>query len=298
MTRIAILDDATEAARGSTWARLRNRLGELGFVEGKNVVFETRYAEGVGGRMGVIAAELAASKPDVIVTPGTTATRALLRATSTVPIVFTGAGDPVGTGLVASLARPGGNATGVSIMSTETTLKAFELLRELFPAAKRIAYLTDAAGQAGAVAHSRLEERARAAKISIRMLDGVGPVALGRSFETIRRDKIQALIVGVSGALLDQKEGIVRFAAQEKLLVVYGRIEYVRAGGLMSYGVERSGRPLAAEYVQKILNGAKPSDLPVQQISKFELSLNLSTARTLGIRIPESIRLRATEVIE
>jgi len=296
---IAILDDAADGARNETWPVFRKRLSEFGLVEGRNVVVTVRYAGGVSEGLNALAAEIVAAKPDIIVTPGTPTTRAVLRATSAIPVVFVGAADPVGAGLVVSLAKPGANVTGVSIMATETSQKTLDLLHELAPSAERVAFLTDTANQAAAAAYSRLEEKARSLKLSIRLLDGIGTTALERSFATISRDRVQGLLVGFPGTLLDHRDAIIQSALREKLPVVYGRREYVVAGGLMSFDVDRAyGLGRAAILVQKILGGAKPADLAVEQIHKTRLDLNMKTARAQGLRIPDSIRLRADEVIE
>lgn len=296
---IAILDDAADGARNETWPTFRKHLGELGLVEGKNLVLTVRYAGGVSEGLNSLAAGIVATKPDIIVTPGTPTTRAVLRATSVIPVVFVGAADPAGAGLVVSLAKPGGNVTGVSIMATETSQKTLELLLELVPAAERIAFLTDTANQAAAAAYSRLEEKARSLNISIRLLDGIGPTALERSFATIGRDRVQGMLVGFPGSLLDRRDDIIKSAARDKLPVVYGRREYVLAGGLMSFDVDRAyGLQRAAILVQKILNGGKPADIPVEQIHKTRLDVNMKTARALGLKIPETIRMRADDVIE
>jgi len=297
--RIAILDDAADGARNQTWPAFRKDLAKLGLVEGRNVVVTVRYAGGVSEGLNSLAAEIVATKPNLIVTPGTPTTRAVMRATSVVPVVFVGAADPAGAGLVVSLAKPGGNVTGVSIMATETSQKTLELLHELSPTADRLAFLTDTANQAAAAAYSRLEEKARSLKLSIRLLDGIGRTALDRSFAAISRDHVQGLLVGFPGTLLDHKDEIIQFAAREKLPAVYGRREYVLTGGLMSFDVDRAyGLSRAAVLVQKILNGAKPADIPVEQIHKTRLDINMKTARAQGVNIPDSIRLRAEEVIE
>jgi putative tryptophan/tyrosine transport system substrate-binding protein len=296
--RIAILDDAADGARNETWPVFRKRLGERGLVEGRNLVLDVRYAGGMSEGLNSLASDIVATKPNLIVTPGTPTTRAVMRATSTIPIVFVGAADPAGAGLVVSLAKPGGNVTGVSIMATETSQKTLELLHELLPAAERIAFLTDTANQAAAAAYSRLEEKARNLQLSIRLLDAIGRTALDRSFATIKRDRIQGFLVGFPGTLLNHRDEIIQFAASEKLPVVYGRREYVLAGGLMSYDVDRNyGLGRAAELVHKILNGARPADIAVEQIHKTRLDINMKAAQGLGLKIPEPIRMRAEEVI-
>lgn len=297
--RIAILDSASEASRPQHWAAFRERLRELGLVEGKNVVYAFRYARAQHERLPALAADLIATKPDIFICAGTPETRAAMRATAEIPIVFTAAGDPVGTGLVASLGRPGGNVTGFSAAASETAQKNLELLLDLAPGIKRIAYLSDALNPGVSVIYTHLEEAARKRKLSIRMLDASDRTALERSFAVIRRDRVQALLVGNPGTVLDHRDAIVRFAAREKLPAVYGRREFVDAGGLISYGSDR--RPLfrgAAELAHRILQGAKPAEIPVEQMAIIQTVLNLKTAQALGLPIPNSLRLRVDEVIE
>jgi putative ABC transport system substrate-binding protein len=297
--RIGILDDAGETARQGDFAEIREALHRVGLAEGSTAVFEVRRAQGRSERLNALASELVATKPDIILTPGTPTTRAAMRATSSIPIVFWGAADPVGAGLVASLARPGRNVTGVSIMATQTEQKNLELLHQLAPKAQRIAYLTDTGNQAATLTYSRLEEKARALKLSLQMLDCYGREALEGAFATIRRERVQGLLVAFNGSLLEYKDDIVAFAAREKLLTVYGRAEYVAAGGLISYTVDRkSGRSRTADLVRKILAGAKPAELAVEQISGTRLVVNRKTAQSLGLSIPQAILLRADEVVE
>jgi putative ABC transport system substrate-binding protein len=297
--RIAILDDAVETARAERWKLFRNRLRELGLVEGKDVVYEARYARGANERLPALAAELVALKPDIIIAPSTPPTIAAMKATSSIPIVFLGAGDPVGSGLVASLARPGGNVTGTSSMTAQIGGKQLELLRELAPAAIRLAYLTDVSNTASVAAFRQVEGHARAMNVTIRMLDGRQRIELERSFETIKRERLQGFIVGTTGVLIEHRDQIVQFAAKEKLPVVYGLRENVIAGGLLSYSVDFQFAYLrGADYVHRILLGAKPASLPVEQPSNLQMALNLKTARALGIKVPASVRLGANEVIE
>ncbi|MEK6244911.1 MAG: ABC transporter substrate-binding protein [Pseudomonadota bacterium] len=297
--RIATLDAAVESARLQSWQRFRKRLGEFGLLEGKNVIYEARYARGDSKRLPSLAAELVALKPDIIVTASTPAASAAMKATSSIPVVFIGSGDPVGAGLVGSLARPGGNATGTSVLSTEIAGKLLELLCELSPGATQFAYLADASNKASVLAFRRLQAHARSLGVAIQMLDGRRRTALERSFGTIKRDGIQGLIVGTTALLLEHRDPIVQFAAREKLPAVYGRREYVTAGGLLSYGGDNQFAYVrGAEYVNRILHGAKPAELPVEQTSGVRMVLNLKTARALGIVVPASVRLLTDEVIE
>jgi putative ABC transport system substrate-binding protein len=297
--RIATLDDAVESARDHLWRIFRNRLRELVLAEGNDVAYEARYARGASERLPALAAELVALKPDIIVCSATPTTIAAMRATSIIPIVVTAAADPVGTGLVATLARPGGNVTGISIIATEIVGKQLELLREMAPAAIRLAWLTDASNKASVAVFRQLEEHARAMNATIRMLDGRKRIELERSFETIKRERVQGLFVGTTAVLLEHRDQIVQFAARETLPAVYGQREYVDAGGLLSYSADRQlAYARAADYVHRILQGAKPADLPVEQISSIRMVLNLKTARALGITVPVSVRVRADEVIE
>jgi putative ABC transport system substrate-binding protein len=297
--RIAILDDSVENARAEYWKIFRNRLRELGLVDGKDVTYEVRYARGDNERLPALAAELVALKPDILVTISTPPTSALIKATSSIPIVFTSSGDPVGSGLVASLARPGGNVTGISINTPETGGKQLELLRELSPAAIRFAYLTDPSNKTSMEAFRQIEARARAMNVTIRMLDGRKRAELERSFETIKRERVQGLVVGTAGLLLEHRQQIVQFAAREKLPAVYPRRDYVDAGGLLSYSTDiQFGYLRGADFVDRILKGAKPADLPVEQTSNVRMVINLKTARALGMKIPDLVRLRADEIIE
>jgi putative ABC transport system substrate-binding protein len=297
--RIATLDDTVESARDHLWRVFRNRLRELVLAEGNDVAYEARYARGALDRLPALAAELVALKPDIIVCPATPSTIAAMKATSTIPIVFSAAGNPVGSGLVASLARPGGNVTGTSNITIEIVGKQLELLRELVPSAIRLAFLTDASSKGSLAVFRQLEDHARAMKLAVQILDGRKRTDLERSFETIKRERVQGLIVGTTGALLEHRDQIVQFAAREKLPVVYGRREYVDSGGLVSYGADlQIAFSRSADYVHRILKGAKPADLPVERSSNLRLVINLKIARALGITVPATVRLRVDEVIE
>ena len=297
--RVIVIDDGPSTSRIDQWVAFRRRLRELGYVEGTNIFVEVRFGNNSAETYKTLVDEVIATRPDVLVTPGTTGALAVMRATTTIPILFTGAGDPIATGLVKSLARPGGNVTGVAILAPEVAEKGLELVRELVPSARRIAYLTYGASRSASASFSRLEPKAASMGLSISLFDVVSRSALKQTFSRVKRERIQALLVTAIGAVLDQMAEIIEFAAAERLPAVYGRPEYVRAGGLVSYGVE-SGASSArvADFVQKVLNGAKPAELPVEQVSKFHMAVNMKTARALGLKIPSPIRLRADEVIE
>lgn len=297
--RLAILDDATESARARNWEVFRARLRELGYVEGKNLVIEARYARRANERLPALAAELVALKPDIIVVAATPPAQAAIQATSTIPIVFTGVADPVASGLVTSLARPGGNATGLSIFTTELGAKWIELLREVAPEAKRIAYLTNTGSAGGVLVFKRMQEQARKLDVTLEMFGGQQPKELERSLEAIARERFAGLIVGATARLSDHREQIVRFSAQHKLPAIYAQRAYADAGGLLSYGPDLSGMyQRTADYVHRIARGAKPSELPVERPTTIRMVVNLKAFRTLGIPIPSSIRHRADEVIE
>ena len=297
--RVALLDDAHESARRPNWLLLRNRLTQLGYVEGKNVVYEARYAEGDAERLPALVAELLALKPDVLIALGTVAAQPVRKAGSTVPAVFIGVGDPVGAGLVASLARPGGNMTGTSVISSDVSPKLLELMRDLAPKAKRLALLTDLTNKSSMLMLRRVEESAKQIGVSVEGFSSRTVDELERALQAIRRGRFQGLLVGASGLMVHYRDRIIAFAAESRLPTVYARREYVDAGGLVSYGPSyRHGYVRGADYVDRILKGAKPADLPVEQPASIEMVLNLKTARALGIAIPGAIRTRADEVIE
>ncbi|MEW6687795.1 MAG: ABC transporter substrate-binding protein [Pseudomonadota bacterium] len=296
---IAILDDASEDARPELWKVFSKRLAELGYVEGKNLRVDKRYAGGVSERLGTLAAEAVARGPAVIVVAGTPSALAARRATGTIPIVIAGLADPVGVGLVASLARPGGNVTGLSIVTGDAGPKWLDLLREIAPAARRIAFLTDASNKGAQLVYARLEEHARRLNVAARLFDGREQAALEQSLDAIARERFGGLIVSATAVLLKHRDRIVRFAAQARIPALYGRRDYADAGGLLSYAAEF---PViyarAADYVDRIARGAKPSELPVEQPNIVRMVTNLKAARALGINVPQSILLRSDEVIE
>jgi len=297
--RLAILSEATEAARAPNWKRFFGRLAELGYVEGRNLVVEARHAEGVPARLPALAAELVAWRPDVVVAVATPSAVAAKNATATIPVVFVGPADPVGSGLVTNLGRPGGNVTGFSPMQAEIGGKWIELLRELVPGLKRAAYLTDTGNGGEMLVFEQIRIRASSLGADVHAYDGVANGALDRSFAAIGGGRVDGLMVALTQALLPHRERIIAFASQKRIPAIYARREYPDAGGLLSYGADTA--PLfarAAEYVQRIAQGAKPAELPVERPTFVKMVVNQRAARAQGIRIPPSVLVGADEVIE
>jgi putative ABC transport system substrate-binding protein len=274
-------------------------LRQLGWIEGKNVVFEYRYAENRLDRLPELAAELVGIKVDVIVAPGTPAPLAAKRATTTIPIVMSAAGDPLGTGLVASLARPGGNVTGMSTMVPDIGGKRLELLKELVPGISRVAVLWNAANPYPGNVFKETELAARTMGIEIQSLELRRPEDFYSVFEAAITHRPDGLITVDDPLTVSYRNKIVDFAATNRLPAIHGFREFVEAGGLMSYGASLVHLIReSAVYVDKILKGTKPVDLPVEQPTKFELVINLKAATALGLTIPPTIMVRADEVIE
>ena len=292
---IGILAPGTPSSHGPWFAELVRRLHELGWIENRNIAFAYRWGEGRGERYGEIAAELVQSKVDVIVTTAP-ALPAVQRATSVIPIVFALSGDPVATGFVASLARPGGNATGLSMLSTDTAGKRLELLREVVPGIRRLAIMVNLGFIDAVQEGGQAETAARALGFDVVKLEIRRPQDIASSFESL---KVGALYVTGDPLFNANRIRLNTFALSARLPTIYPFRELVEAGGLMSYGVNIPDLfRRAAGYVDRILRGAKPADLPVEQPNKFDLIVNLTTAKALGITIPESFLVRADEVIE
>jgi putative ABC transport system substrate-binding protein len=297
--RIVILDDAAEATRQQLWAAFRSRLRELGYIEGRNVLIEARFAEGNPDRLSQLAAELVARKPDVLVVVTTTVATAVKKETSTIPIVALGPADPVKSGLIASLARPGGNLTGLSPNQGEIVGKWLELLRALRPNAKTLAYLTDTANPGELLVYHDLEQRARSLGLESQVMDGINAEAVSQAFASMQARRTDALVVATTASLLTQRRQIVDGAARLRIPAIYARQEYPEAGGLVSYGSDSHALfARAADYVNRILRGTPPSELPFEMASTYRLVLNLRTSRALGLTIPQAVRIRADEVIE
>jgi putative ABC transport system substrate-binding protein len=277
-------------------------LRDLGYVEGRNVVIEYRDAEGKSERLPALAAELVALKVDVIVAPSTVAAMAAKQATRTLPIVFIGAGEPVTSRLVTSLARPGGNVTGLSLLSPELVGKCLEQLKQAVPGVSRVAALWQPGGQSERTDEDMLkgaEVAARALAVRLQFVEARGPADFDRAFSDMTRARAGALTVLSTPMFANERRRLVDLAAKNRLPTVFPLREYVDAGGLMSYGANVADlRRRAATYVDKILKGTKPGDLPVEQPTKFELVINLKTAKALGLTIPQSLLSRADQVIE
>ena len=278
-------------------------LRALGYVEGRSVLIEYRDAEGKVERFPALAADLAALKVDVIVTMGgTLAAQAAKQATTTIPVVFHAVGDPVEEGLVGSLARPGGNVTGLAVAVPALVHKSMELLKEVVPGVSRVALLLKPDAAPERATKARLEAADAAARtlgIRLQVVEARGPEDFDRAFSDMARAGAEALTVQSTPVFDSQRRRLVDLAARNRLPAVYSFSVYVEAGGLMSYGTDIADLARrAATYVDKILKGAKPGDLPVEQPTKFELAINLRTARTLGLTIPPSILARADQVIE
>jgi len=298
--RIGFLGTSSPSLEAHLVEAFRQKLRDLGYIEGQNIAIEYRWAEGQDDRLPDLVAELIRLKADVIVTTGTPGTLAATRTTKTIPIVMASSGNPVESGIVASLARPGGNVTGFTIQAPELAGKRLELLKEVVPRLSRVAVLWNPANPA---LHPVLEETRLAASTLRLTLQPVVEVRRADEFEDnfakIARARPRALVVLVDRLLLAHRARIVGFAASKRLPGMYGYREYVEAGGLMSYAPSNIDLFRgAAVYVDKILKGTGPADLPVQQPTRFELVINLKTAKALGLTIPQSVLIRADQVIQ
>ena len=271
----------------------------MGWIKGKNVTVELRYAENWVERLPAVAAELVRINVDVIVGRGTLGPRAAKRATSTIPIVMAASGDPLGSGLVASLARPGGNVTGMSLMVPDLGGKRLELLKELLPRLARVAVLWDAANPFPAIVFKETQAAGHALAIEVQSLEVRAVDDFDGVFELAKKQRPDALITVEDPLTFNYQKRIADFALANQLPSLHGVREFVVAGGLLSYGANVADLyRRAASYVDKILKGAKPADLPVQQPTKFELVINLQTAKTLGLTVPPMLLARADKVIE
>jgi putative tryptophan/tyrosine transport system substrate-binding protein len=295
--RIGMLERTSAAIGAANLGGFQQGLRELGYVEGKNLVIEYRSADGRDERFPGLAAELVRLKVDLILTRGTPAALAAKNATGTIPVVIIGVGDPVGQGVVAGLARPGGNVTGLSAVVTELYAKRVQLLRDLVPRAARIAALFNMSNPAIPPQWKEVETAARSLNLQPQLLDVRKPEDLGPAFDAATRHRADMLVVGLETLTLTSQQTIVDLAARHRLPAMYASTEF--AGGLIVYGVHYPDQyRLAAGFADKIFKGAKPADLPVEQPTKFEMVINLKTAKALGLTIPQSVLGRADEVIQ
>jgi putative ABC transport system substrate-binding protein len=298
--RVGWLSPGSATSDETFLASFRDALRELGWVVGTNIAIESRRAEGRFERLPDLAAELVRLKVDVIVTVVTQASLAAKHATQTIPIVMVGVGDPLGSGLVASLARPGENVTGPSSMLADLSGKQLALLKETVPKASPVAVLWNPANPVWQAAALReTEVAARALGLRLQLLQARGPDELEGAFAAMTRERAGALFVPADIILVRDAQRIAALAASHRLPAIYGFREHTVAGGLMSYAADFAFMfRRAATYADKILKGAKPGDLPVEQPTKFELVINLKTAKALGLTIPASVLARADQVIE
>jgi len=278
---------------------LRQGLRELGYVEGKNITIEYRVSEGEFDRFHALAAELVRLKVDVIVTQGTPAAAAAKNATSTIPIIMSGGTDPVATGLVLSLARPGGNITGVTIMNEELAGKRLELLKETSPKVSRLGVLWNSANPGTAVVFKQTQAAAQELRLSLQSLEVKSVNNLRGAFDAATGRGVNGLVLLAAAPIASHLKLVADLAVKNRLPSIYDRSEFVDAGGLMSYGpnVPNISRG-AAIYVDKVLKGANPGDLPVERPTKFEFVINLKTAKQIGLTIPQSVLFRADKVIK
>ena len=295
--RIGILEAIPAAQNAANLDALRKGLRVLGYVEGRNLVIEYRSADGRAERFPDLASELVRLKVDLIVTRGTPAAKAAKEATEAIPVVMATMGDP--RAIVASFARPGGNITGVTTFSTELTAKRIELLKELNPNLSRVALLHNMSNPAAPPEWEETKTAARALGLQVDLLDVRNQDDLSRAFGLAIRQRVDALLIGADGLTQMHQKTIIDMVARHRLPSAYPGREFVEAGGLIAYAVNYPDLYFRlASFVDRIVKGAKPADLPVEQPTKFELAINLKTAKALGLTIPRSLLLRANEVIQ
>jgi putative ABC transport system substrate-binding protein len=297
--RVGFLGNSTAALEANLVGPFREGLRDLGYVEGRNIVIEYRWAEGKYERFPELIAELVALKVDIIVTAGTPAALAVKRAMVRIPLVMAAVGDPVGTGLVESLARPGGNFTGLTAIAPDLEGKRLELLMEVVPKVSHVSFLLNPDNALTMASEKQARAAAKVLHVDVQFVGVQEDSPFDQAFDTIAKERPDAFIVLADRVFLHNRARIVDFAARNRLPAVYPYRELVEAGGLMSFGPNYADMHRhAATYVDKILKGAKPGDLPIEQPTKFELIINLKPAKALGFTIPQSLLLRADEVIQ
>ena len=297
--RIGWLGLPGQDANADLVAGFREGLRELGYTEGKNLIIEYRFADGHSERLAPMAAELVGLPVNAIVATSAQAAIAAKRTTATIPIVMVTVGDPVSTGLIASLAKPGGNVTGVSSAHEDFAAKLLGLLREVVPGASRLGYLDDLDSPVARIFWRNIQLAGRTLGVSVQAFSVTKPDAVAPQLTAISRARVQGIVVGPTPVPRTRQKEIVEFAARNHLPAIYAGRDYVDAGGLMSYNPSRPGMgQQGAVYVGKILRGAKPADLPVAQPTKIEFVINLKVAKALGLTIPPSVLLRADQIVD
>jgi len=298
--RIGYLSPGDANGSGTSVEPFRQGLRDLGYIEGKNILIEYRYAEGKLDRIPTLVADFVQLKPDVLIVISLSSIRAAKQATKTIPIIIMSTQDPVASGIIDSLAHPGGNITGLTRLTRELSGKRLELLKEAVPPLSRVAILWDANAPGPAIAFKEYETAVRALKIRLQSLEVRDPNPdFEGAFQAAAKERANALIAITDPVLSRYRKRIADLAISNRLPSMYERIAWVEAGGLISYSAnDADSFRRAASYVDKILKGAKPADIPVEQPTKFDLSINLGTAKALGLKIPEAFLLRADEVIE
>jgi ABC-type uncharacterized transport system substrate-binding protein len=298
VSRIGWLDLAPASARASRVEALRAGLRDLGWVEGKSILIEFRWADGVQ-QLPQLAAELVRIKVDVIFAPSSTMVEPARHATKTIPIVFANHADPIGTGHVASLNRPGGNITGLSLLATELDAKALEILKEAVPTATRIGVLWNPTTPSQVPGLQAVKAAGEKLSLALHIVPAATVEEFDNALASMARERVAGVFVVPSPLTLMRAPRLAQLALQYRLPTMFAPGENVEAGGLMSYGADRNDLVRrAALYIDKILKGAKPADLPVEQASKYQLTINLKTAKALGLEIPPTLLARADEVIE
>jgi putative tryptophan/tyrosine transport system substrate-binding protein len=299
--RIGFLDGSTASGSAVLLDGFRQELSKLGWVEGKNITIEYRFGDSKGpAHIRELAADLVRLKVDVIVVSGTPTALAAKKASTTIPMVMVNVGDPVGQGLVANLARPGGNVTGLSNLGFELNTKRLEVLKDAIPRLSRVGLLRPPVGSIGDLPYKELRTAAQALTLKLEEIETpLDPKGLESGFKTAKHKRVDAIMTGAGGRFFAVRKQIVELAGQYRLPAIYPQKAYVDEGGLMSYGADNTDQfRRAAVYVDKILKGAKPADLPVQQATKFEFVINLKAAKQIGLTIPVNVLERANKVIK
>jgi putative ABC transport system substrate-binding protein len=297
--RIGVLETVSLASNAKNIDALRQGLRELGYVENQNYVLDYRSADGDAGRFPALAEQLVRPRVDLIVTRGTPAALAAKSATDSIPIVMASIGEPLGMGVVASLARPGGNVTGLSAFTTELAGKRVELLKELRPGNSIAAFFSNLANPVVPPQWEETQKAAQTLGIEVSLLDVRSRDDIPAAFETAKARRVETLLIGIDGLIQENRQMIADLAAQYRLATIYPSREFVEVGGLMAYGVSYPDLYFrSARLIDRIFRGAKPGDLPVEQPTKLELIVNLGAAKALGITIPPILITRADEVIE